>query len=450
MRRVLQLLVVTVLAACGNDGGDVGERTATISIEIAGLPAGTKGDILVTGPQSFRRELGVASTFSGLPPGDYTVKATNVLDGSAVFAPQQASRTFTLAGGANQTAVVTYGTAGTLQLGLQQVVTGVDQPLFLTAPAGDSRLFIIERPGRIRLFTNGALDATPVLDIASRVSTAGEGGLLSMAFDPQFASNGFLYAHYTDTTGDVVVERYRMSGDVADPASALRIITVQHRTFSNHKGGRVAFGPDGHLYLSVGDGGGGGDPFGAGQDLNTLLGKLLRMDVSNASQAAPTPQIWAYGLRNPWRFAFDASSQAVYIADVGQGAREEVNAAALAAAGLNYGWNLMEGLACFSVNPCNQPGLTLPVLDYDRSSGCSVIGGFVYRGSAIPELRGRYLYSDLCGGWLRSFRYNGNAAVEQVDWNIASVGSIYSFGEDAQGELYMLATSNVIYKIVRQ
>jgi glucose/arabinose dehydrogenase len=301
------------------------------------------------------------------------------------------------------------------------------------------------------------------------VDTAGEGGLLSMAFDPQYAVTGFFFVYFTEASGDIAIERFRVSAgnpNAADPAP-LRILTVTHRAFGNHKGGLVAFGTDGFLYVAPGDGGGGGDPLGNGQNLNTLLGKLLRIDVGNASVAQPyaiPPQnpfagqadrrgeIWAYGLRNPWRYAFDEATGLLYIGDVGQNRREEVNVAAAGAAGLNYGWNIAEGSLCFPIDPCDLAGLTPPVLEYahDASGGCSITGGFVYRGVAIPELQGRYFYSDFCNGWLRSFVHVEGAAIEQVDWNIPAVGQIFSFGQDGAKELYMLASTGRIHRIVRQ
>lgn len=352
---------------------------------------------------------------------------------------------------------------------MQEVVFGLSAPVFLTAPAGDPRLFVVEQAGTIRIVQNGTVLAAPFLDISARVTAGGERGLLSMAFDPQYASNGFFFIYFTDLNGDIAIERLRVSSgnpDLADPAP-LRILTIAHRDFANHNGGLVAFGPDGLLYIGPGDGGGGGDTLGNGQNLDALLGKLLRIDVSNASagqpyaipplnpfagQAGRRGEIWAYGLRNPWRYAFDAATALLYIADVGEGAREEVNVAAAATAGLNYGWNITEGSLCFPGDPCNTQGLTLPVLEYahDPSGGCSITGGRVYRGSAIPELRGRYFYSDFCSGWLRSFAFANGIAAEQVDWNIINVGQIFSFGEDAQQELYMLTSTGRAYKIVRQ
>ena len=362
-----------------------------------------------------------------------------------------------------------YGAGGsTVRLDLQKVASGLSAPVFLTAPAGDPRLFIVEQAGTIRIVQSGNVLSTPFLDITSSVASGGERGLLSMAFDPLYASTGFFFIYFTDLNGDIAIERYQVSsGDpnLANP-SPLRILTIPHRDFPNHNGGLVTFGPDGFLYLGTGDGGGGGDTLGNGQNLNALLGKLLRIDVSNASSVQPYAipstnpfagqigrrgEIWAYGLRNPWRYAFDAATDFLYIGDVGQNRMEEVDVAAAATAGLNYGWNITEGTLCYPNAPCNTEGLTLPVLEYahDASGGCAIIGGRVYLGNAIPELQGRYFYSDLCSGWLRSFVYSNGTAIEKTDWGITNAGQILSFGEDAQGELYMLASSGTIYKVVR-
>ena len=279
-----------------------------------------------------------------------------------------------------------------------------------------------------------------------------------MAFHPQYAANGQYFIYFADSAGDIVVERRTVSSDpnVSDPASALEIVRIAHPGFTNHYGGLLAFGPDGYLYLGVGDGGGAGDPPRNAQNLGSLLGKLLRLDVSNASAAAPYAvppsnpfagqagrrgEIWAYGLRNPWRFAFDASL--LYIADVGQDRREEVDISPLAQGGLNYGWNILEGSLCYNAATCTSTGLTAPAFEYDHgaadANGCSITGGFVYRGKAIPELAGRYFYSDYCGGYLKSFVAAGAGVLEQTDWNIGKVGGIVSFGRDADGELYLIA-----------
>ncbi|WP_228894697.1 PQQ-dependent sugar dehydrogenase [Pseudoduganella aquatica] len=359
-----------------------------------------------------------------------------------------------------------------LQLALQPVASGLSQPLYLTAPAGDSRLFIVERPGRIRVFANGALLATPFLDISSQTTSAGERGLLSMAFHPQYAQNGSFFIYYTDSNGDIAVDRMKVSdtnANLADPATAGRVITIPHREFSNHNGGQLAFGADGYLYIGTGDGGGAGDPLRNGQNLNSLLGKILRLDVGivvpgqtygipsgnpYAGQAGRRGEIWAAGLRNPWRFSFDRGDGLLYIADVGQDQREEVDVAPATQAGLNYGWNIMEGTACYNAASCNQAGLTLPVFEYQHGAndvnGCSITGGYVYRGAAIPELAGTYFYSDYCKGYLKSFAYRNGAVSGAQEWAVDNPGNVLSFGQDAQGELYLLAGSGQVFRIVRR
>lgn len=244
--------------------------------------------------------------------------------------------------------------------------------------------------------------------------------------------------------------------------SSKLILTVA-QPFANHKGGLNLFGPDGMLYIGLGDGGNAGDPLGNGQNRGTLLGKILRIDVDRGdpySVPADNPfvgqqgargEIWAYGLRNPWRFAFDRPGGLLFIADVGQARFEEVDVVAANRGGVNYGWNIMEGVSCFNSSSCNQQGLELPVITYDRSGGaCSITGGFVYRGASLPEIAGHYFYSDYCAGFLKSFRYQNGSAVEQRVWDVGSIGSITSFGEDAAGELYMTSSSGRVYRIVRR
>jgi hypothetical protein len=346
-----------------------------------------------------------------------------------------------------------------VKLDTEVVARGLEAPLYLTAPAGDARLFVVEQPGRIRVIVGGVLQAAPFLDLTSRVSYGGEQGLLSMAFHPDYAANGYFYVDYTDTAGDTRVERYHVSADpnVADPASAKLILFVD-QPYANHNGGLVVFGADGKLYVGLGDGGSGGDPQGNGQNRGTLLGKLLRIDVDAGDPYRVPPdnpfvgvsgargEIWAYGLRNPWRFAFDRETQRLYIADVGQNAWEEVDVTPAAAGGLDFGWNVMEGDQCYNASSCNQAGLTLPVLVYGHSDGCSITGGYVYRGLSIPALRGTYFYSDYCSGWLKSFRYNGSVT-EKKDWGL-NLGRVLSFGEDAAGELYVLSANGNVYRLV--
>ncbi|SFU72724.1 PQQ-dependent sugar dehydrogenase [Pseudoduganella namucuonensis] len=357
----------------------------------------------------------------------------------------------------------------TLALTLRQVVGGLNQPIYLTAPAGDARLFIAERPGRIRIVSNGALLTQPFVDISAKTTVNGERGLLSMAFHPQYAQNGYFYLYYTDTNGDIAVDRMQVSGDanVANPASATRVISVPHPGATNHNGGQLAFGPDGYLYLGTGDGGGAGDPNGNAQNPTSLLGKMLRLDVGGSGPGYAIPpdnpyigmssrrnEIWASGLRNPWRFAFDRTDGLLYIADVGQGEREEVNIAAATQGGNNYGWRTMEGTACYNAATCERAGLFIPQFEYQHgandANGCSITGGFVYRGAAIPELAGEYFYSDYCKGYLKSFPYRNGVAGAVRDWATGDIGNVLSFGQDAAGELYMLSANGGVYRIAKR
>ncbi|HSG82075.1 MAG TPA: PQQ-dependent sugar dehydrogenase, partial [Gemmatimonadota bacterium] len=345
--------------------------------------------------------------------------------------------------------------------GLAVVVVegGFDDPVFLTSPPGDPRLFVVEQAGRVWIIQDGQRLASPFLDIRDAVRSGGERGLLSIAFHPSYATNGSFYGSYTsEPDGDTRIERYRVSGDpnVAQPDGD-RVIFELDQPFGNHNGGLIAFGPDGMLYIGLGDGG--GDPQGNGQNVNTLLGALLRIDVDGGVPFAVPPdnpfvgidgrdEVWAYGLRNPWRFSFDKVGGNLYIADVGQNSWEEVNAVAWDAGGVNYGWNRMEGRHCYGASSCDTNGLMLPVLEYGHSQGCSVTGGYVYRGAAIPAIRGHYLYSDYCSGFLRSFRLAGAEAVDQREWDVGDLGRVLSFGEDADGEVYVLSSNGNVYRLV--
>lgn len=345
---------------------------------------------------------------------------------------------------------------GSADLAVEEVVAGMQSPVYLTAPRGDGRLFVVEQAGMIRIVENGQVRSPAFLDIRALVGSGGERGLLSMAFHPDYAVNGLFYVDYTDNNGDTRIARYAVSADpnAADPSSAQILLTVA-QPFSNHNGGLVMFGPDGMLYIGMGDGGSGGDPQMQGQNTTTLLGALLRIDVNSGSPFAipgNNPfgnEIWAYGLRNPWRFAFDRPAGLLYIADVGQNRREEINVTSATTAGVNYGWNIMEGNDCFDPpSGCDRSGLHTPVLDYDHGQGCSVTGGFVYRGSAIPAIQGHYFYSDFCSGWLRSFRLDGGAATVQTEWEVGDLGSVTSFGEDGAGELYVLSGAGRVLRLV--
>jgi hypothetical protein len=337
----------------------------------------------------------------------------------------------------------------------------------------------LEKGGVIRIFRLDILQLlpTPFLTVTG-MSDAGEQGLLGLAFHPNFPANGVFYVYVNNTIGDSEIRRYTVSADpnVANPASTL-IITISQllpdgmTRFTNHKAGWIDFGPDGFLYVALGDGGGGGDLQNVAQNKDILLGKMLRLNVDiadpgrNYSIPAGNPfagavagadEIWSLGLRNPWRASFDRTTGDLYIADVGQGAREEVNVATAASGGgngANYGWKIMEGTLCFSpASGCNMTGLVQPVVDYAHpplGSGCSITGGYVYRGSVIPALQGTYFYADYCEGFVRSFRFvNGAGATEQADWPTLDPNeNITSFGEDQAGELYIVTQQGRIYRI---
>jgi glucose/arabinose dehydrogenase len=349
---------------------------------------------------------------------------------------------------------------------LEEVASGLSVPLYLTGLVGDAaRLFVVEKTGGIRIIKDGVLLPERFLDVSAKISSGGEQGLLGLAFDPEYATNGRFVVHYTDVAGNTVLSRFQVSADPdrAD-ATSEQIILTATQPASNHNGGQVTFGPDGFLYLGLGDGGGSGDPDGRGQDLSDLLGSILRIDVrSGDPYTVPAdnpfvgnpnarPEVWSYGLRNPWRFSFDRSNGDLYIADVGQDRLEEIDvspSADGAGKGVNFGWNVMEGTECFGSSTCDRTGLTLPVLDYSHSQGCSVTGGYVYRGTAIPALQGHYFYSDFCQGWIRSFRYVGGAVTDETIWPTLSPGGrILSFGEDSAGELYILQAEGGVFKIV--
>ena len=355
---------------------------------------------------------------------------------------------------------------GAVPVGLQEVASGLSFPLALTAPPGDARLFIIEKGGGVRVVREGVLLPTPFLDLSGRVATGGEQGLLDVAFDPAYATTGRFIVHYTDVNGNTTVSSFRVADgdpDRADPASETVLLTAE-QPFDNHNGGRIQFGPDGMLYIGLGDGGAGGDPGGRGQGMTELLGDIVRVDVTaGTSYTIPAdnpfvgrtdarPEIWSVGLRNPWRFDFDPATGDLYIADVGQNAWEEVNVATAAEGagrGGNFGWNVMEGRHCFADASCNPSSFTLPVLEYSHAEGCSISGGYVYRGAAIPELQGHYFYADYCQGWVRSFRMQDGQATDQRQWpTLAPGGGIPGFGRDAAGELYVLSVEGRVFRIV--
>ncbi|MGE4631702.1 MAG: PQQ-dependent sugar dehydrogenase, partial [Planctomycetota bacterium] len=371
--------------------------------------------------------------------------------------------------------------AGGTPLSTRRIASGVSRPVMVAAPEGDfERLFIVQQQGVIRVYdmTNAQLISTPFLDINSIVgggtSGADERGLLGLAFHPNYATNGFFYVYYTNNSSNTTVARYSVSAtnpDVATSSSA-QIVLTQNQPFSNHNGGMIAFGPnDGYLYIGLGDGGSSNDPQGNGQNTNTRLGKMLRIDVDGGSPfaippdnpfagpGAPLDEIWAYGLRNPWRFSFDRDTGDMYIADVGQFSWEEVDIQpGTSSGGENYGWRCMEGNNCTGLSgyTCNASSLTDPVQVYSHGSGCSITGGNVYRGCAMPDMHGIYFYADWCSNQIWSFVWNGTSATQFTTRTTElnppgsqSISGVAGFGEDAYGEIYICDwNGGEIFKIV--
>lgn len=346
------------------------------------------------------------------------------------------------------------------------VLGGFTRPTMVTnAGDGSNRLFVLEKPGRIRVIKAGLLLAEPFLDISSLVkSNSSEQGLLGLAFHPDFEKNGRFFVAYSAQNADNTVAEYRVATPGADVASTStgKVLLAVPDQYANHNGGMLAFGPDGFLYISMGDGGSGGDPNGNGQNLNSLLGKLLRVDVNSGSPygiPATNPfvprsdarnEVWAYGLRNPWRFTFDRETGDLWIGDVGQNKYEEVDfQGADSKGGENYGWNTMEGNHCYKPESgCSEQGLVKPVFEYDHGQGCSVTGGYVYRGKAIPSLVGRYLFADYCQTtlWATTKDAGGTFTTNKIGKVPEGVSS---FGEDEAGEVYLsIDGEGAIYRLV--
>ena len=344
------------------------------------------------------------------------------------------------------------------------VASGLRSPLDLqSVPSDTERLYVVEQGGRIRVVRNGQLQAAAFLDVSGRISSGGERGLLGLAFHPQFATNRRFYVNYTNPAGDTHIAEFRAnSPDAADPGTE-RVLLAVAQPFANHNGGGLAFDNSGRLLIALGDGGSGGDPQNNGQRLDTLLGKIARIDVDAGSPYSlpadnpllATPgargEIWAFGLRNPFKIAVDRPTGDLYIGDVGQNRIEEIDVGlASRRGGENYGWRISEGTQCFNPSSgCDRTGLTGPVYEYTHSEGCSVTGGVVYRGCRVPALAGTYFFGDFCSGLVRSFRFANGAASEIRDWTSGTrgVGAPSSFGLDAAGEVYIVDYDGEVYRL---
>lgn len=349
------------------------------------------------------------------------------------------------------------------------IADGFARPLFVTAAPGDNtRLFVVEQFGSIRVIENGTTVSEPYLDLEDRVQSSqndgDERGLLGLAFHPDYAENGLFYVNYSaPRSGNTTVSEFSVTDDanVADPDSE-RVVLTQEQPAANHNGGMLAFGPDGYLHIGFGDGGGGGDQYGNGQNLGSMLATISRIDVDDTSSGeygipagnmtgnGALPEILHYGVRNPWRFSFDACTGDLYIGDVGQDDLEEVDVIPAGAGNLNLGWPIKEASSCYQANTCDESGLTDPVLEYGHGDGVSVTGGYVYRGSEIPGLRGYYFYADYGSEVVWTFRYEAGEALDQQVVNVGGSGGITAFGQDNSGEIYIVRRPGEIQKIVAQ
>ncbi len=413
--RNLLIAAALFLAACGGDTADPAPTTAPSLPAPAGSP-----------------------TTAGAP--STTSAAASTTAPASTTTAASASTTTSLAWLAD------------LELTLTVVADGFAQPVLVTAPPGDPRLFVVDQTGIVWVVGDG--DPEMFLDIRDRVVFGGEQGLLGLAFPPDYAASGRFYVDYVGAGPETRISEFVASGDSADAGSERVVLTVDQPA-GNHNGGMIAFGPDGLLWIGMGDGGSRDDRFGNGQDPATLLGAMLRIDPAGESYVVPdsnpggefAPEIVSIGLRNPWRFSFDGTT--LWIGDVGQDAWEEIDAVDVAVAvGANFGWPLYEGDTCYLASDCAVTGLVAPVYAYPHAEGCSVTGGYVYRGAAIPELTGQYVFGDYCGGWIRSLDPGGSG--EALEWfGSDSVPGLTSFGTDAAGEVYVTSISGTVYRIDR-
>lgn len=331
-----------------------------------------------------------------------------------------------------------------LEIEAIEFANGFEQPILLLAAPGDTRIYVVDQPGVVWMIDG---DPQVFLDIRADVRFGGEQGLLGLAFDPDYDSNGRFYVHYSASDGDTIIEEFVADDGTVDPQSGSEVLRIDQPA-GNHNGGMIAFGPDGNLWIGLGDGGGADDQFGHGQRSDTLLGAMLRIDPQDGTYSIPDGnldgEVWAFGLRNPWRWSFDGDD--LWIGDVGQNRIEEVNVVKWNEGNPNFGWSIMEGTECFRGDECSGRDLVLPVYEYTHSDGCSITGGDVYRGESMPELAGQFIFGDYCAGWVRSVDRLGSAR----EWLPSkTLTKLTSFGVDAAGEMYALTADGAIYLLRR-
>ena len=453
MRRVivlaLMVLAMLLMAACSGTAQKTPAQTTEVVNQAASTPVETLNPPTVTSLAT-----PVQPQVDGPPD---TIPAPET---SSTRTPTNQTPTAPTAAGSQNTSAI----PDPAQYQWSPVANGFDQPLaVVNPPDGSGRLFVVEQGGRIKIEKNGQVFQQAFLDISDKVTAGGERGLLGLAFHPNYPENGFFYVNYTDRNGNTVIARFQVSKtdpNQADPASE-KVLLQQEQPFANHNGGSTVFGPDGFLYLGLGDGGSAGDPHNNAQSLNTLLGKILRIDMNGGdpyeipadnpfAKGGGKPEIWAYGLRNPWRFSFDMKTGDLYIGDVGQNQWEEVDfVTAGTPGGLNFGWNYFEGNHTYGNKPApSNLNAVPPVVEYDHSQGCSISGGVVYRGK-MAEWSGVYFYADYCSGKVWGLLHAADGS-----WNnkllFENAGQVTSFGQDQNGEVYLVDQQGTIYQLTKK
>ena len=427
-------------------------------------------DRRVNAPVSRRLAVAAALAAAALLPGTGGIQAGN---GASVASPAGAAASSAPASPASPVSpgspVSPAFNPNNITISLRTIASGFSSPLLVTnAGDGSNRLFVIEQGGRIKIIKNGSVLATPFLDIHKGISSGGERGLLGLAFHPNFKSNHKLYVNFTNSSGDTAINEYRVTANAnrVSTTTARRILTID-QPYANHNGGNLAFGPDGYLYIGMGDGGSAGDPGNRAQNVNSLLGKILRININGTSGSrqyripSSNPyvgrtgrdEIWARGLRNPWRWSFDRSTGNLWIGDVGQNRYEEIDRSTKgsrgAGWGVNYGWHVMEGRHCYvPASGCNKTGKTLPIVEYTHTYGCSVTGGFVYRGSAYPMLRGGYFFGDFCSGRIWTISAGARSPATRTFLYRSPNITISSFGESESRELYVVDYGGRVLRVI--